>query len=258
MICSSWTATRPPTARCRYARCSARAAVWQAPRWSPRPPRRMDGLRRCPGRRRASCFTIESRARRRGLLVGALRPGARPHHSTIIVDLPGATARSSSPRGRHLPDRSEVPKPVADAARSCRQHRATWGCVLRLARARGIPVVADLECFSGPEIPELTRQVDHLIVRHGFAGQSTGERSPAATAGRRAARRTRPRGHGGGERAARDLSRDTPERVRHQLACRVEVVDTTGCGDVFHGAYAAALCEVKACRGYPVRRRRRV
>lgn len=28
---------------------------------------------------------------------------------------------------------------------------------------------------------------------------------------------------------------------RHQPAFPVEVIDTTGCGDVFHGAYAAAL-----------------
>ena len=37
------------------------------------------------------------------------------------------------------------------------------------------------------------------------------------------------------------MSRETGAAVRHQPACRVQVVDTTGCGDVFHGAYAAAL-----------------
>jgi sugar/nucleoside kinase (ribokinase family) len=30
-------------------------------------------------------------------------------------------------------------------------------------------------------------------------------------------------------------------RVAHQPAFPVAVVDTTGCGDVFHGAYAAGL-----------------
>lgn len=33
----------------------------------------------------------------------------------------------------------------------------------------------------------------------------------------------------------------TPEGVIHQKAFQVKAVDTTGCGDVFHGAYAAGL-----------------
>jgi sulfofructose kinase len=33
------------------------------------------------------------------------------------------------------------------------------------------------------------------------------------------------------------------EEARHLPAFRVKAVDTTGCGDVFHGAYAAALLE---------------
>ena len=35
----------------------------------------------------------------------------------------------------------------------------------------------------------------------------------------------------------------TPTGVHHQPAFRVAVVDTTGCGDAYHGAYAAALLD---------------
>ena len=31
------------------------------------------------------------------------------------------------------------------------------------------------------------------------------------------------------------------QAVKHQPAFKVKAVDTTGCGDVFHGAYASAL-----------------
>jgi len=36
---------------------------------------------------------------------------------------------------------------------------------------------------------------------------------------------------------------ERPGHVFHQPAFRVETIDTTGCGDVFHGAYAAVLRE---------------
>jgi sulfofructose kinase len=35
----------------------------------------------------------------------------------------------------------------------------------------------------------------------------------------------------------------TPDGVIHQKAFQVEAIDTTGCGDVFHGAYAVGLLE---------------
>lgn len=35
----------------------------------------------------------------------------------------------------------------------------------------------------------------------------------------------------------------TPQGVIHQKAFRVEAIDTTGCGDAFHGAYAVGLLE---------------
>jgi sulfofructose kinase len=40
----------------------------------------------------------------------------------------------------------------------------------------------------------------------------------------------------------------SPDHVEHQAAFPVQVIDTTGCGDVFHGAYAAALAQGHALR----------
>jgi len=50
-----------------------------------------------------------------------------------------------------------------------------------------------------------------------------------------------------GERGCWYAERDGP--VHHVPALVVPVVDTTGCGDVFHGAYAAAIA-----RGEPAAR----
>jgi sulfofructose kinase len=38
------------------------------------------------------------------------------------------------------------------------------------------------------------------------------------------------------------------DSAEHFPAFSVEVVDTTGCGDVFHGAYAAGLAEKRGIR----------
>jgi ribokinase len=173
------------------------------------------------------------------------RPDTRPYHSTIIVDLTGGhrTILFTAAGVTSLTPAEVTEELVA----TCRllfvdSTVATLGLhVLRLARARGIPVVADLERFSGPEVPELTRQVDHLIVSTGFASQTTGETDPAAMV--RALRSSAQTACvvTAGERGCWYMSRETGDAVRHQPACRVQVVDTTGCGDVFHGAYAAAI-----------------
>jgi sulfofructose kinase len=104
------------------------------------------------------------------------------------------------------------------------------------ARAAGIPVVADLEWTHNPALVELP---DHLIVSQRFASRFTGATTPADAA--------RKLWHD--ERAVVVITCGADgcwvltadgEPV-HQPAFAVEVVDTTGCGDVFHGAYATGL-----------------
>lgn len=111
--------------------------------------------------------------------------------------------------------------------------------VARAAHARGVPVVVDLEWPEWTENGELYRLADHLIVSHEFAGVTTGLNEPD---------RALMALHGDGRRCtAVTCGGDGVYFVAdsggagHLKACKVPVLNTTGCGDVFHGAYCVAL-----------------
>ena len=119
----------------------------------------------------------------------------------------------------------------------------------RLARRGGIPVVADFEEESHPRFGELLRLSDHLIISERFAATLTGKRDP-----RQAVRMLAGGGHEVtivtcGAKGCWVLPRGG-EAPKHQPAFRVKALDTTGCGDIFHGAYAFGLA-----RGWPLRQR---
>ena len=115
----------------------------------------------------------------------------------------------------------------------------------RIAREAGIPVVADFEHGEQPRFEELLALVDHLILSQEFAcawtGGATAEEALQRlwTPGRAVVVVT------AGAEGCRLLD---AEGLHHQPAFAVEVVDTNGCGDAFHGAWAMALAE-----GQPVR-----
>lgn len=112
-----------------------------------------------------------------------------------------------------------------------------------IARVAKIPVVADFESAEDPLFLTLFNLIDHIVLSRDFAWKVTGEDNPRAAAmalgatGRQAAVVT----------CGRDgcwyMTAQRPGVPYHQPALAVKVVDTTGCGDVFHGAYAAALVE---------------
>jgi sulfofructose kinase len=112
-------------------------------------------------------------------------------------------------------------------------------CAIELAHARGIPVVGDIEREAVPRLAELMRRIDHLILSSDLARRLTGESEATAAvqalsgADRACCVVT------AGERGCWYAERGS--EVRHFPAFQVQVVDTTGCGDVFHGAYAACI-----------------
>ncbi len=179
------------------------------------------------------------------------RDAARPRHSTIIVDLSRNTRTVLVDTGG-IDEDPGVPGEAAVSAAAVLFLDHTHGArMLRLARAareRGVPTVADYERDTVPELRELIELTDHLILPWSLARVLTGANEPAHaverlwTARRAAVVVTRGE-QGAWYGAAGAAGGAAPAAVAHQAAFLVPVVDTTGCGDVFHGAYAAALAE---------------
>ena len=175
------------------------------------------------------------------------RPGARPAHSTIIVGEKDHTrtifASLDGAIGPH------ALAPDAELIRATKailiDHHGLEGTLraARIARQAGVGVVADFERNPGPPFEEILAMVDHLVLSQRFAGELTAQSDPGRAAeklwhaDRQAVVVTC------GPAGCWCVSHATGGRARHFSAFAVEVVDTTGCGDVFHGAYAAALVE---------------
>jgi len=171
------------------------------------------------------------------------RADARPCHSTIIVD------QSTGSRNIFYTRDGVMARPIAEITpelvAQCRVlfvdsldlDAALQGALV--ADALGVPVVADLDFGEYARADALLSHVSHLILPEDFALRLTGaETAPEAVAA--LARTARPcTAVTAGERGAWYAVAGGP--VRHQPAFAVPTVDTTGCGDVFHGAYAACM-----------------
>jgi ribokinase len=199
---------------------------------------------------------VRSTFEREGVDLTWLRtePGARPIHSTILVD---ESARNRTVlfdlTGTVGAAIEHPPTDVITAAKVLYvDHYGIEGMTraAMLARDAGIPIVADLERDEWPGFDGLLALVDHLILSEPFARRRT--RTPDAasavralwTPGRQVVVVTC------GEAGCWYMSDGIA--IRHLPAFAVETVDPTGCGDVFHGAYAALLA-----RGMPLEERLR-
>lgn len=193
-----------------------------------------------------SLFVIEH-CRQEGIDLRYLRqrPEVCPIRAWVIVD----QSRGTRTIFYDLHDAvgAELDWPPEDAIRSARvllidQFGIEGMCrAARIARSAGVPVVADLERDDWPGFRELLKQVDHLIVNRTFAERLTGKNDVSAVlerlwTGDRQAVVVTDGAAGCWYRAIGEGS-----LTRHHPAFAVVTPDSTGCGDVFHGAYAAAL-----------------
>jgi sugar/nucleoside kinase (ribokinase family) len=198
-----------------------------------------------------SQFTIQELEREGVNCTPVLRhEGARPIHSRIIVERSTAQRSILFSMAGVTPRRPE--EMSEELIASCRvlfvDHTVIEGGLraIELAHVHGIPVVGDIERDAGPRLPELMRQIDHLIVGVQFARRATGAADPPAmvrvlsSAGRACAVVTL------GDHGCYYAERGG--EVQHFPAFKVQVVDTTGCGDVFHGAYAACIARGEEVR----------
>ncbi|HUT13836.1 MAG TPA: PfkB family carbohydrate kinase [Thermoguttaceae bacterium] len=172
------------------------------------------------------------------------RSDARPAHSTIVVDGRRTRTIFSYVEGALGPDKK---RPPAELIRSSRvlliDHHGVEGTLraVKIARRHGVGVVADFERHAGGRFDELLGLVDHLIISRRFARELTSLDDPA----RAAEKLFLPAGRvvvvTCGAEGCWYAGGSPGQAARHVPAFEVEVHDTTGCGDVFHGAYAASL-----------------
>jgi len=174
-----------------------------------------------------------------------IQEGAEPFHSTIIVVQPTAQRTVLSWAKGVIPIQ---PVDLADELiAQCRvlfiDHTVVEAALraIELAHRHSIPVVADIEAERHPRVTDLVSQIDHLILGVNFAQQFTGKEKPedmvqALSAGGRTCSVVT-----AGDRGC--WYAEDEGKVNHFPAFQVQAVDTTGCGDVFHGAYAAGLAQ---------------
>jgi sulfofructose kinase len=184
-----------------------------------------------------------------------LQPGARPTQSVVLVEL------STAQRTIFFSREGVVARPaeamddalIGGTRVLLVDHTNVEGGLAAVAAAHrhGVVVISDIEDERIPGISALIAGVDHLLASAEFGRRVTGQADPAEMVRALARPERACCAITAGERGVWYAERGGP--VRWQPALPVQVVDTTGCGDVFHGAYAACIA-----RGEPVEQAMRV
>ncbi len=182
--------------------------------------------------------------RREGIDLAYLRTakGARSRISQIILDTTTGervVLWERDPRLSWKP--ADIPFAVIAGARALHLDATDLPAsrrTARLARKAGVPVVADLDAVC-PGIETLVPLIDYLIASSDFIAPATGERDPFRALERLA---DLSKGRLVGVTLGRDGALMFSEgRFHYSPGFRIDAVDTTGAGDVFHGGFIYAF-----------------
>jgi sulfofructose kinase len=172
----------------------------------------------------------------------AVTPGARTPSSGVLVDAEGERILAVFP-GAGLPEDAPVPPALVERAGAVLADPRWPGGAERLfalARARALPCVLDADIAPREVLRRLAGLADHVVFSQRGLVEFSGEADPAiglAAAAAALEGTVAVTLGAGGSLWWRE------GRALHLPAPRVAARDTTGCGDVFHGAYALALAE---------------
>ena len=180
---------------------------------------------------------------------------ASPFHSIVLVD-------QQKQQRTILYDQHGIlePKITAEVAEAIQKAGAVMidhtvlgiaSRIIVIAKEASVPVMADIERYSDPHLPAVLKQLDHLIISQRTAEKLSGKTDPRdmllALSAHEPACCVVTIGDQGCWWKVRG------EEGKHMQAFNVPVVDTTGCGDVFHGVYLAGLCigfDIETCLLY--------
>ena len=172
-----------------------------------------------------------------------LQPGAASATAAVIVDRAGERLLAAFP-GRGLDDDpSWLPlERVASAAAVLVDARWRQGteALLDAAASHGVARVIDLDLGDRETLLAMAARTDHAIFSAPALARASGSDDPESGLRAVAPRAAGLVGVTLGERGAMWLDSG---RLGTQPAFAVAASDTTGAGDVFHGAYALALAE---------------
>ena len=175
------------------------------------------------------------------------RPEAEPYHSIIIIEEKTGNRTILADASKSFPPKIGKVELALASRVGCiivdQVYADSLLDIAEAARRAGTPIVGDFE-RTQPGSQELMNLTDHLILPLAYAQQLMGEMTTPEQAVSTLARRP---GRvlacvTDGARGAWYALGESPNMVMRQPVFAMDrIVDSTGCGDVFHGVYAAGI-----------------